>query len=115
MGQLVATWKLRRGGRSNIAMNTDVGNAFGSTKHETLDESAELLYLDEDLKWAEQRFRWACAGIPCDKGKVLLRIRIGALMGDQWAVMSFVPSSEAPTSRWNSGHIAILGPVDALA
>ena len=65
-----------------------------------LDKSADVLYLPEDKHWAKQRYTWSSIEIPAADGALLLRNRQGALLGDQWAVKSFVPSSEEPSADW---------------
>ena len=73
LAQQVGMWRLNQMGRSLLAANLDMANAFASTNWASLDKAAAVLFEEEDVHFARQRFTWSTEGIPACAGELLLR------------------------------------------
>ena len=111
--QQSSAYRARRCGRSGILANLDQSNAFGSTTWETLDSVTSELFEPQDFPFVGQRFRWSSVQVSANDGDLFIRPKVGALMGDLYAVQSFLGSFEKPSNLWNFSHVFILGGADA--
>eukprot|EP00974_Lingulodinium_polyedra_P038894 3726419-Lingulodinium_polyedra.AAC.1 len=68
MVQQNVLWRARRRGFSCVLDNEDMSNAFGSTAWGSLSASLERIVKEEDLHFAEQRFRRAVIRLPAADG-----------------------------------------------
>ena len=91
----------------------DMANAFGSTAWEVLETCTTQLFDEEDYDLVSQRFEWACIQIPACDGDLVVRPGCGAMMGDQYAVQSFLCAYESPTNNSKLNHVYELGIADA--
>ena len=98
MCQQSSAYRARRCGRSGILANLDQSNAFGSTTWETLDSVTSELFEPQDFPFVGQRFRWSSVQVSANDGDLFIRPKVGALMGDQYAVQSFLGSFEKPSN-----------------
>ena len=83
-------------------MNLDMANAFGTSTWESLEETNEDIFLEDDWEFAEQRLHRSAAELPSSSTPLVTRPRGGALMGDQYAVKSFLHNYETPSQDWNA-------------
>ena len=107
-------WRLRRTGRNGDLYNLDMANAFGSTSWETLDAQTPLLFEDPDQPFVYQRYSWAIVELPSNDQSIFVRPSCGAMMGDQYAVKSFLSGYETPSTTWNFSHIHHQPPENCL-
>jgi hypothetical protein len=112
--QLSANWRGRRAGRNTSQPNLDMANGFGSTNWTALNDTKDDLFEPDDHCFVAQRYEWASVQLPGQEGDFLVRIGCGALMGDQFAVNSFLTMYEKPTTAWNLAVFSILPADDAL-
>ena len=79
-----------------------MANAFASTHWSTLEEQTPLPFEEDGCHWASQRYEWEAVDLPAEEGGLLVRPDgIAALMGDQYAVKSFLAFYEGPSNMWN--------------
>ena len=101
--------------------NSDMTNAFASTNWSRMDQVMPSLFLEQDLHFAEQRYRWATCRLPTgDLGpsgdhRLLLRIGCGALIGDPFAVVAFSHCFSRAVAHWGMAHRHIQGQEDSSA
>ena len=111
--QLSSVWRLKRAKRSGLLLNLDMANAFGSTKWEKLEEVNDTVFLEQDRGFGRQRFECTSVELPCSEKPITVRPGTGALMGDQYAVKSFLGCYEEPTNVWNMTEVFRMPPADA--
>ena len=93
-------WRLRRSGYNYFDAFKDMSNAFASTNWESLDGAATKLLIDRDLQVGCQRHREAVMDLDSSEGVITLKLGTGALVGDPYAVASFVEAFDEPVERW---------------
>ena len=82
-------------------MNLDMANAFASTSWQCLAEQTPLLFDEEDHWFATKRYDWDSVELPCSETSFLVPPQgTGALMGDQYAMQSFLSAYDFPTNTW---------------
>ena len=109
LAQLSAAWRTKRASSCGALLNLDMANAFGSTSWETLALQTPKLFIAEDEHFVHQRYSWSSVELPGAEGSFLIRNGTGALMGDQYAVRSFLAAYDDPTNQWNASRFTLHG------
>ena len=80
--QMNASWRLQRLGYHHVWKNKDMTNAFASVEWDLMGQAADKLFVEEDRKFADQRYKHATVSLPTSSGPLLVKTGTGGgLMG----------------------------------